>query len=130
MTAIHPLWSFCVGDTFPIAGVCNDAAGNILDLSGALLVEWKLEPAPPRDCDDDDDDEASTPVAPTVALDLTVGSGIAITNAPLGEVEITVTAAQSAMLLPGRYRDQLRVITADGTTTTQWVGFIDVKPTF
>jgi hypothetical protein len=124
MTAIHPLWSFYVGETFPIEGACTDAVGAILDLSGAQLVEWKLQTAPAIEACGNGDE------APEVVLTLNVGNGIAVTNAPLGEIEITITKDQSAQLAPGRYRDQLRVVTAAGVESTQWVGFIDLKPTF
>jgi hypothetical protein len=36
----------------------------------------------------------------------------------------------SAKLAPGRYRDQLRVVTASGLTSYQLVGFIEVRPSF
>jgi hypothetical protein len=51
---------------------------------------------------------SETPALPTVALDLTVGNGVAIVNAPLGAIAIVATAPAT----PGRYRDQLRVTTA------------------
>ena len=125
MTAIHPLWSFGVGDTFPISGTCTDGSGDVIDLTGAQLVEWKLETAPPSAPDD-----AWSPPTPTIVLDLTLSNGITVTNATAGQISITITSAQSAALSPRRYRDQLRVITAAGNESTQWVGFIDVKRTF
>jgi hypothetical protein len=125
MTAIHPLWSFGRGDTFPISACLTDANGEALDLSGAQNIEWKLETAPAWPADPHCD-----PPTPTVALDLTIGNGVAVANETEGEITITVTAAQSSALAPGRYRDQLRVTTAEGIVSTQWVGFIDVKPTF
>lgn len=120
MAAVHPLWSFRRGDTFPIAGCCADAVGAPLDLTGAT-IEWKLQSVP-----------ADSDLAPAVVLDLTngVAGGIAVTNEMLGELAITITAAQSAALIPGRYRDQLRVTLAGGTVSTQWVGFIDILESF
>jgi hypothetical protein len=125
MAELHPLATFLVGDTFPIEGYCRDADGDPLDLSGAQAIEWKLETAQSRRCE-----EWETPQPPTVVLDLTLGNGIAITNAPLGQIVITITSAQSAALAPGRYRDQLRVILASGVVSYQWVGFIEARPSF
>ena len=39
---------------------------------------------------------------------------------------INATAAQTAVLAPGYYRDQLSVITSDGIHSTQWQGRIQV----
>lgn len=124
MAELHALAVFLVGDTFPIEGCCTDADGRELDLSGAQAVEWKLETQPRTR------EEWETLTTPTVVLDLTLGNGIAIINAPLGQIVITITAAQSAVLAPGRYRDQLRVVTASGVVSYQWVGFIEVRPSF
>ena len=124
MPELHPLVAFPAGDTFPINGCCNDAAGDPLDLTDAQLIEWKLETVPPPCA------RGEVPATPEVVLDLTLGDGIAVTNAPLGQIVITIRAAQSAALEPGRYRDQLRVTTAAGLVSTQWVGFIEVRPTF
>jgi hypothetical protein len=110
MAALHPLWAFVAGDDFPIQGVCTDAIGTIIDLTGAT-AEWKL-------CDADG----------TVVLDFTIGNGITVTSPPtLGQLVVDLLAARSATIAPGRYRDQLRITTASGEVSTQWIGFIDVK---
>lgn len=110
MAALHPLWAFFAGDDFPIQGVCTDVDGNVIDLTGAT-AEWKL-----ANCNG------------AVVLDFTIGNGITVMSPPtLGQLVITVPDAQSATLAPGRYRDQLRITTASGQISTQWIGFIDVK---
>ncbi len=125
MAELHPLVAFLVGEDFPIQGCCNDATGEPLDLTGAQAIEWKLETQPPQHCE-----EWEAPAAPSVVLDLTLGNGIAIINAPLGQIVITLTSAQTKKLNPGRYRDQLCVTLGSGVVSYQWVGFIEVRPSF
>jgi hypothetical protein len=110
MAALHPLWALFAGDDFPISGTCTDVDGNIIDLTGAS-AEWKL-----------------ATLEGTIVLDLTIGNGITVTLPSVnGELVIDVTNAQTIGLACGRYRDQLRITTAAGEISTQWIGYIDVK---
>jgi hypothetical protein len=109
MAALHELVAFYAGDTWEICGTLN-LNGSPVNLSGAS-VEWKLADG-----------------SGNAILDLTIGSGIAVTDVAGGGVLITVTPSQSAAIKPCRYRDQLRLTTVDGTVATEWTGFIEVKP--
>jgi hypothetical protein len=112
MAELHPLVAFYAGDTFEIEGFLKDAAGRPIDLSAVQSIEWKFATATGR----------------IVVLTYTLGNGVTIVNAIGGHIRIKVSTADSQNLVPGRYRDQVRIVTASSIKSTQWVGFIDVKP--
>ena len=112
MAELHPLVAFYVGDTFEIDGFLKDAAGRPIDLSSVQSIKWKFATSPGR----------------VVLRDYTLNNGVTIVNAPRGHIRIKLAGADSQDLIPGRYRDQVRVLTASGIMSTQWVGFIDVQP--
>lgn len=80
-----------------------------------------------------DDDDAPVPIAAATfaftvkrsrkdpddraVITLTTGTGIVATDAPAGKLEVTISAAQSGALTPGRYDYDLQM-TDSGIVTT------------
>jgi hypothetical protein len=112
MPTIHAAQSFFLGDDWQIIGRLTDENGVALDPTGASSATWKL------------DDETGT----SSLFNLTLGAGVTIGADPTGisavpVALITLPAAQTATLMPGTYRDQLRLVLA-GVTSTFWQGQI------
>jgi hypothetical protein len=111
MTAVpHTLQAFYVGDDWQIIGRLTDENGVALDPTGASSAVWKL------------DDETGT----SSLFTLTLGAGVTIGVDPTGisavpVALVTLPAASTATLMPGTYRDQLRLVLA-GVTSTFWQG--------
>lgn len=109
-TIPHALQSFVIGDDWQIIGRLTDENGNALDPTGASSAVWKL------------DDETGT----SSLFTLTLGAGVTIGTDPTAistvpVVLITLPAASTTTLMPGTYRDQLRLVLA-GVTSTFWQG--------
>jgi hypothetical protein len=112
MTALHGPATFYRGNTWEILGELRDADGDPLDLTSAA-VEWKVE-----------DSSGAT------ILDLSIGSGIQVTDILGGKIVITVTPTQSTAINAGTYKDELRVTDQTGAIGTQWIGSFSVKDSF
>lgn len=116
MAALHERWGFYCGDTWQMNGPLSYADGTPFDLSTGAALQWELK-----------DDQGN------VILLLELGAGITIadpSDVPPHQCTITVTPAQSALIAPGVYRDQLRAIDPAGLVSTQVVGTIEVRPSF
>src|SRR6516162_5783680 len=87
----HRQESFPQGDTWIIAGRLFGRDGNPLHLSGGVFLEWAL-------LDD----------ARAVTVRATTDSGITITDAEGGLIEITLSADTTGGIAPGAYSDALR----------------------
>lgn len=107
MTTIHDPEDRICGDTWEFVGLLEDADGVPLVLTGAS-ISWRLDSVD----------------GTTNFLHLTLGSGIAVVDAPTAEILVTASAGQTGGLAPGNYKDSLRVTLADGTVFTEWQGFI------
>jgi hypothetical protein len=115
--ALHPRSAFTCGDTFPIYACLHYADGSPFNLGAGAVIEWEMQ-----DCDGN------------VVLELTLaGGGIIVTDpgdTPPNKCLITITALQSAAIMPGKYKDQLRAIDPSGFVSTQAVGSIEVRKSF
>jgi len=84
------LW--LVGSTRRFKIVITDSAGAIKDITGASRVDFVLS-------DITGAEGTPTPVIPAKSL----GSGVAITDGPNGEITVTVTPADSQAIKPDDY---------------------------
>jgi hypothetical protein len=107
VTTTHDPLDFICGDSWPLAGPLEDADCNPLVLVGAS-ISWRLDSIDGL----------------TNYLALSVGSGIQIVSNTTAMILVTVSAAQTANLAPGNYKDSLRVTLADGSVFTEWTGYI------
>ena len=108
MPKTHDPYDFFCGDGWYISGYLFDDAGSPLDLTGAA-VTWKL-------------DDLSTPPANKITLG--IGSGITVLDTVNGIILVEPSAAQTAALTPGMYRDSLRVTPSTSDPYTEWTGII------
>jgi hypothetical protein len=123
MAALHPPFAFTSGDTYPIYACLHYADGSPFNLGAGAVIEWEMQ-----DCDGN------------VVLELTLaGGGIIVTDpgdTPPNKCLITITptpilsGGQSAAIMPGKYKDQLRAIDPSGFVSTQAVGSIEVRKSF
>jgi hypothetical protein len=117
MAALHPPFAFTSGDTFPIYACLHYRDGSPFNLGAGAVIEWEMQ-----DCDGN------------VVLELTLASGgIMVTDpgdTPPYECLITITALQSAAIMPGKYKDQLRATDPSGFVSTQAIGSIEVRKSF
>jgi hypothetical protein len=107
MTTIHDPINFVCGDDWQLTGPLNDALGNPLNLVGAA-ISWKLDSIDGL----------------TNFLTLGIGNGITVISEPLATIIVDASAAQTAALSAGSYRDWLRVTLASGAVMTEWSGVI------
>lgn len=114
MALVHDYAAFYQGDEWTIDGVLYDGLGGALDLSGltGAAIAWRLI----------DKDGA-------LIAGCDLDAGIAIADAAAGAITIALDEEATAAIVPGSYRDQLRVI-KDGKTMTLWAGAIEVKASF
>ena len=104
-TNVHDPLRYRCGDDWFLEVSCANADGTPMDLTGAA-IEWRL-------VTDDSN----------VVAALTLGNGSSVEpGAPPSTLMIRVTAAQSALIAPGCYRDRTRVTTADGVVSTLSTG--------
>lgn len=101
------------GDLWPIGGTLTNGDGTPFDARPPATLEWKLED-----------------LAGNLVVDLSLGAGIVATDAVNGLIAIPVSAAQTAPILPGQYRHQLRATDAAGNPFVMWTGAIDVRKSF
>lgn len=106
---LHGPAAFYRGDTWKIAGSLFNADGTVFDLSGAATLSWIMVDA-----------------TGSTILEFSIGSGITVINVA-GQCLIVVTAAQSANIPVGSYKDQLRATDAAGEPDTLWTGTIQVR---
>ena len=109
MTATHSPFTLYAGDTWQLDAALHDNDGTALDLTGAVIL-WRLRNA-----------------AQVLVALLSVGDGIAITDALAGLCRITLSPAQTAKFTAGNYSDEIAVTTSTGFVTTQAVGPIVVR---
>jgi hypothetical protein len=106
---VHDPLQFYVGDQWQIVFACHKSDGTVLDLTGAT-AEWRL-----------DDFDGVNILTKTTADALAI-----LPPATDGLCALTLDGdADTAAILPGYYRDQLRVVTGDGVRTTQSSGRIE-----
>lgn len=56
-----------------------------------------------------------------------IGSGIDLLDGPGGRYLITLSPADTAASVPGKYYHESEVVEADGTVSTVLIGFITIK---
>jgi hypothetical protein len=102
--------SFYYAEDWLILGTATDFQGRILDLTNASV-------------------NAKIFVNSVNLLDVAVGDGITITDAPGGKyrIDINPTEQIASEVVPGDYGIQVKVVTADGITSIQLDGTITVK---
>jgi hypothetical protein len=113
MTAVSNL-AFKLGETWILDATCKDSLGNTINLTGVQAVRFRL-----------------TNQAGVVALDIGIGTGIALVNGgAAGEILITIPPAiqAAAGIISAYYLQQCRVTLADGTVTDQFAGALKVLP--
>lgn len=110
MPALHLPTAFIRGDTWEISGSLFYADCTPFNLNTGCSVAWTLA------------DSNSN-----LVLELSLAGGIVVEN-PAGIILITVTPAQSSLIAPGEYTDQLRATDVSGFVSTQWLGAISVRP--
>ncbi len=89
-----------------------DDAGASINLTGATSLQCLIV-QPPK----------------TILFTLTVGAGITVTNPTLGEVRITLTAADTQGLA-GQYKFEASAILASGDTVLLGRGDLHIDATF
>lgn len=117
MAALHQPFVFYRGDTWQIVGTLHYADGGPFNLGAGAVVTWEMQ------------DQTGAVVIEKLLSD----GGIAITDPadmPPNQCLITVTAAQSAVIAIGKYRDQLRATDPSGVVSTQAVGEVEVRGSF
>jgi hypothetical protein len=112
MMLTHDPQSFVSGDNWQLTGPLLDVSGNPINLAGATL-QWKLD--------------SVDGFENVLLLDSASRGGITITDLPSATVLVDVTAAQSAAVSAGTYRDWLRITFTNGTVYTAWAGVIRVS---
>lgn len=100
--------AFRLGETWPIAFSAADPDGTPIDLTDAV-IEWRM---------------ASETELVLLAV---IGTGISVVDAEAGEGLISIGPGTQGQIAPGLYRHELAV-TAQGVTTIQAAGVIDVLP--
>lgn len=110
MAWLHAPLGFYAGDNWEIAGPLHYADGSAFNLGAGAVLEWVME------------DDAGN-----VILSASLGSGISVTDLTDAEILIALTPAQTAVVTPGTYRDQLRATDPAGFVSTQWAGSILVR---
>lgn len=111
MAQLHELLAFYVGDTWDIDFACFYRDGTPFNLGNGAAAEWTLKDA-----------------TGNTIFDLTIGNGgIAVVDGPNGKCLISLSTAQTAPLVPGRYSDRLRCTDPSGLVSTQALGSIDVR---
>lgn len=123
MPSLHEPFAFTRGDTFTIEAWLHYADGKPFNLGPGAAIIWQLE-----------DGKGDV----ILSLSLSAG-GIAVLDLDVLDASppgvphhclVTITAAQSAAITEGRYRDQLRATDPAGVVSTQSVGSIDVRKSF
>src|SRR6187402_2043696 len=106
------------GDTGKWSVVVTDLDSAVLDLSGCSLrmALWATKPAVSVSSDTDADLVLTSP-----------SSGISITSAEDGEIEIAISAAQSAALTRPAYAFDLQVTTAASEVYTAASGLLTLS---
>jgi len=103
--------AFFRGDTIKLAVQVFDETGTVLDLTDAVILStWK---------------ELECYIEPV--LELSLGSGITIVDAPNGRIEILVTPEQSAAFLITSYIFDVEVTLPGGAVGTVIKERIDIK---
>ncbi len=121
MAALHPLYRFTQGDTWPIFGELFYADGKPFSLAAGASVVWELQ------------DEYGEVV---LSYSYPGGANIDVTDVDARAPDvphhllITVNAADTASIKPGPYKDQLRATDPGGLVSTQAVGTIEVDKSF
>lgn len=110
------LW--LVGSTRRFKIVITDSAGAIKDVTGASRVDFVLS-------DINSDEGTPTPLIPVKSL----GSGVAISDGPNGEVTITATVADSQTIQPGDYPFEVKATDAvNDTEAGTAFGYMRLSP--
>ncbi len=104
--AAHEPWYRFVGDTWRIEFICGDENGVPIDISAGTLT-WLLN---------DDTGNINFKY-------LSLGDGITLTDGPNGAGLIVLSAAETAILDAGTYKDEL-TLQIGGTVDTQSFGLI------
>jgi len=107
MTTTHIPFSYPVGDTWVINAMLNDSAGNPLDLTTAISIDWTL-----------------TDSNNNVAIDLNLSSGITL-GSGAGSCIITIPATVTQGLAAGNYVDKVVVVMPGDFVSTQFAGPIE-----
>ena len=105
----HDPLDFICGTDWEMTACLLDSGRDPLNLAGASL-QWKLDSL---------DGTANY-------LNASLGSGITVTDAGTSTILVDVSAADTASLLPGEYRDWLFVTLASGAKLPMWTGIIRV----
>lgn len=106
------------GDTGKWSVVVTDLAAAVIDLTGCTLrmALWSTKPAVSVSADTDADLVLSSPT-----------DGIEITSAAEGEIEITISAAQSEALARPAYAFDLQVTNSDDEVFTAASGLLTIS---
>lgn len=103
-------FSMYSGDSKIIQVTLQDASGAAVDVSSPMTIIWQL----------------SKKVTSPALLTKTVGTGIAVTNGPLGKFEITLAPVDTAGL-KGDYYQEIE-INDSGTISTVLTGTVTINP--
>jgi hypothetical protein len=110
MTAVHdPIDEFC-GASWEYSGPLQDADEQPLPLTGASIT-WSL-----------------VNLYGSNVLTLSLSAGITVIDLANATILVNVTAAQTAAIAPGSYKDVLVATLADGTVLAEWTGVIRASP--
>ena len=99
------------GDSTTVQFTVSNASGGILDLTGAQAVRWVMSAVP----------------APPAILSKALGSGITITNATGGVVQVALLSADTNTL-SGTYYHELQIEDVNSNWSTVAQGIIAIAP--
>ncbi len=100
------------GDTKTLEVTVRDAAGAVVDISGATAIRWKLA--------------RTVNAAPKV--EKAMGTGVTIVDGPAGRFDVPILNADTETL-SGEFYHEAEVILSDGTIGTVLSGTATIKRT-